>query len=177
MIIVWGSGLYGKVDTVPGLCHVATKFGHLWYIPLIPTGSWIVLSQDGNGWQGMPIGMSFKSIVMGWLRGALVVGMLAAGVFAAIGFGDNRQDGTQFAIAGGIAAVLCAVGLWGTYKLKGLGRASHPRAIELAEQLGLDERGLIMIDLAYGMIDESEAEYKLKKIAEQTPSEPAYEGT
>jgi hypothetical protein len=39
MIIVWGSRLYGKVDAVPGLFHVATRFGHIWYLPLIPMGS------------------------------------------------------------------------------------------------------------------------------------------
>jgi hypothetical protein len=177
MIIVWGSGLYGKVDTVPGLCHVATKFGHLWYIPLIPTGSWIVLSQDGNGWQGKPIGVSFKSMLMGWIRGALVVGTIASGIGLIAGFGELQKSGPGVLIGAGVATILCSLFLYGTYKLTGLGRASHARAVELAEELGLDERGMIMIDLAYEMIDESEAEYKLKRLNEQMPAEPLYEGT
>jgi len=39
MVIVWGSRLYGKVDVVPGFFHVATRFGHVYYLPLIPTQS------------------------------------------------------------------------------------------------------------------------------------------
>ena len=41
MVYVFGSRLYGKVDNVKGLFHVATKFGHFDYFPLFPMGSWV----------------------------------------------------------------------------------------------------------------------------------------
>ena len=43
MIIVWGTKLYGKVDEVPGMFHVATRFFHLWYIPLVPLSSAVTM--------------------------------------------------------------------------------------------------------------------------------------
>ena len=64
MIIVWGSGLYGDVDAIPGIGKVATKFGHLYYLPLIPTGSHFIFQQTTDGWSGVPIGWSMKSIFM-----------------------------------------------------------------------------------------------------------------
>src|SRR5438874_13693924 len=78
MYIVWGSKLMGKVDVVPGLFHVATKFGHIYYIPLIPTASFVVLSQDGQGFRGVPIGLSIKSILLAWLRVALLIAAVIA---------------------------------------------------------------------------------------------------
>jgi hypothetical protein len=71
MVIIWGSTNAGKVDEVPGgMFHVMTQFGHLYYIPLIPTGSYIVLEKTADGgFRGAPIPISFKSILAGWLRG------------------------------------------------------------------------------------------------------------
>ena len=66
MIIVWGSGLYGDVDAVPGIGRVKTNFGHLYYIPLIPTGSHFIFEESSNGWQGVPIRLSVKSIFTTW---------------------------------------------------------------------------------------------------------------
>src|SRR5437762_2645960 len=48
MLLVWGSKLYGRVDDVPGMFYVATRFGHLWYLPLIPMGSFVVLERQGK---------------------------------------------------------------------------------------------------------------------------------
>ena len=39
MVIVWGTLEAGKVDEVPKLFHVETRFGHVYYLPLIPLGS------------------------------------------------------------------------------------------------------------------------------------------
>src|SRR3954468_4659567 len=88
MLIIWGSRLYGKVDEVPGMFHVATKFGHLWYIPLIPIGSHIVLEQSGRSWRGMPVGLSGKSVLAAWLRGGGIAGM----IFSAIGIAATASD-------------------------------------------------------------------------------------
>ncbi|MEZ6055673.1 MAG: hypothetical protein R3C01_03120 [Planctomycetaceae bacterium] len=74
MVIVWGSGLYGKVDEIPGLCHVATKFGHLYYIPLIPVDSVVVFEKTADGWRGIEIGVSLKSVLVAWFRAVMSIG-------------------------------------------------------------------------------------------------------
>ena len=62
MVIIWGTTHAGKVDEVPGMFHVVTQFGHLYYIPLIPTGSYIVLDKHSDGgFRGVSIPISFKS--------------------------------------------------------------------------------------------------------------------
>ena len=87
MVYVFGSRLYGKVDNVKGLFHVATKFGHFDYFPLFPMGSWLVTEKNGNGWRGVPIPVSLKSVLMGWMRAVAL-----------------------FTLAGGIAGMVIAIG-------------------------------------------------------------------
>lgn len=40
MIIVWGERLCGRVNQVDNQVHVATKFFHVQYIPLLPLNSY-----------------------------------------------------------------------------------------------------------------------------------------
>ena len=68
MIVIHGSRLYGKVDRVPGLFHVATRFFHIYYIPLIPLGSTVVVAETKEGWKGIKVGLSLKSILITWGR-------------------------------------------------------------------------------------------------------------
>ena len=75
-MIIWGTRLYGKVDGIEGIGYVATKFAHIWYIPVIPLSSWLVLAEHGEGWRGIPIGFSLKSIFVTWLRVGAIVAML-----------------------------------------------------------------------------------------------------
>src|SRR4051812_6962391 len=81
MVVVWGWVWSGKCDAVPRLCHVETHFFHLYYVPLIPLGSYAVFSRtpDGNV-QGIPIGFSAKSVLLAWLRAALVVGAIGCAI-------------------------------------------------------------------------------------------------
>jgi hypothetical protein len=70
MFVVFGERMYGKVDRVPGLCYVVTKFAHLNFIPLFPTGGYIVIegSESGGQFRGKPIGVSLKSVFTGYVR-------------------------------------------------------------------------------------------------------------
>lgn len=85
MILIWGQRLYGKCERVPGEFYVATKFFHLWYIPLIPLGSWVVIegSDTEDGWSGTPLSVVAKSVIFAYLRALLVVGAIA-GVIGAV---------------------------------------------------------------------------------------------
>ena len=70
MIIVWGSKLYGKVDVVgPGSSTSRRNSA------ISGTSRWsrsarssVLASKDDNGFQGVKIPMSFRSILMAWLR-------------------------------------------------------------------------------------------------------------
>ena len=146
MVIVWGSRLYGKVDVVPGLFHVATKFGHLWYIPLIPMGSCVVLSQDGSGWRGVPISLSLKSVLMAWARIGLFIMALIASMTVVMIAGDRRPQGL-----GG--AIVFAVVMWTLFGLtwhKFITRASFNRATQLAQEIGITGQAMAAIQQIYG---------------------------
>src|SRR5262245_61154141 len=107
MIFIWGSRLYGRVDEVPGLFHVATRFGHLWYIPLIPMGSTVIFEKSGNSYRGVPIGLSAKSFLVAWLRAGLIVAAVLLGIFGLSGIGDPRSQVIAWSMVG--AAVACIV--------------------------------------------------------------------
>jgi len=90
-MIIFGTRYYGKVDEVPGLFHVATRFLHIWFIPLIPLGSILILAKSGNSIHGAKIPLSFKSILIAWLRAAVLAAAFSA-AFASIYTFANAKD-------------------------------------------------------------------------------------
>ena len=104
MYLFYGISLRGKVDQVPGRFYVATRFFHMFGIPLFPAGTYIVW--EGSEWTGawsseflgvgrfsIPVGpwerkgsfkgirirFSWKSFFFAWLRTVLVfVGCVGA---------------------------------------------------------------------------------------------------
>ena len=119
-MLVFGTRLFGKVEVVPGVCHVATRFFHLNFVPLLPTSSWVVL--DGtqrsglmsSSWKGFELsGLRWSSVLMGWLRLGLAV-VLAAFLF--MGLADLRlapeKGGLLLLLAAG-----CGVAFWYSYRL------------------------------------------------------------
>jgi len=131
MLFIWGTRLYGKTDEVPGLFHVATKFGHFWYIPLIPLGSIIVLEETSEGWRGLPIGISLKSILLGWMAAAAAIGTLVL-VFKTL---CVAYDGKSWLMAALLN--LAPVAAWTSTLLPFFRRASYTRARELAGRMNL----------------------------------------
>jgi hypothetical protein len=133
VIILYGSQLYGKVDHVPGLFYVVTTFGHIWYFPLIPTGSYLIID-DGTDENGVQITMSMKSVLMGWMRAfSFVIGaiLLIVGVSTMMApFADPVVTATQ--LLGG--AGLIGLGIVSYYVI-GIGRE---RAAWVAECAGLN---------------------------------------
>ena len=155
MIIIWGSGLYGRTDEVPGLFHVATRFGHLWYIPLIPTRSYLILDVD-SGERGAEIPLNLKSMLLGWGRPACLIAAVVAGIGA---LGQRGDPG-----AGILAASICGAAIVTGLVLKLSSRlrfATHERARDLADLTGLDEKAKVLIDLHFGKLSEAEARERL----------------
>ena len=139
-MIIFGTRLFGKCDQVGNLFHVRTRFFHVWFVPLIPVQSFIVLtgSEHYGGFKGVPTPMSLKSVLLGWLRGAVIVGMIFL-AFSAVSLGlafANEQDPAAL-----VGAIFCAalVGggillFWLSVRFAGAG---YHRALDLADQLGL----------------------------------------
>lgn len=137
MVIVWGSRMCGKVDAVPGICHVATNFGHLYYIPLIPTQSLLVFGEDENGIYGLKIPFSFKSILVAWMRTALwAVLIFAIGATLIVSFDAPGRNPIwpPIAISLSILALLIL-----SYRVGFLTRASIERTTQFAEMEEMPE--------------------------------------
>lgn len=152
MMIVWGSGNYGRCDTVPGLCHVVTRFGHLYYLPLIPTATYAVVSEDGDGFRGTSIPMSAKSVTLAWGRAALLLGALGGIVLLIMSLASDVERGSTMLAGGGLLAGSGLL-LFASYRLEVLNLASRQRALQLAELLGIDEEGLQTIGEMYDAME------------------------
>ena len=129
MVIHFGTRLYGRVDVVPGVFHVATEFFHVLLVPLVPLRSWLVLKEEGvilPRFSGVRIPLSWKSVMAGWIRGFAAIHALPLAMVAIITLAQGEEIGAGLAmlatagIAGGIA--------WGTPRLS---QATFQRAQEL----------------------------------------------
>jgi hypothetical protein len=147
MYIVWGSKLMGRCDVVPGLFHVETKFGHIYYLPLIPTASWLVLSKSGKGFRGVPIPLSVKSILLAWARAAFFLAGLIFALIALMMALDKHAENWLLPALG--AAAAWGVGAVISY-LPLFTRASANRAYQLAQKVGVNQQGYAMIQKIYG---------------------------
>ena len=82
-VIIVGELMLGKVDRVPGVCYVVTKFAHLNFVIMIPSHSYIVIEgTDGSSaFRGKEIPVDLKSMVVAYAR---LWGGIAAVLFGAI---------------------------------------------------------------------------------------------
>lgn len=90
-VIFYGARLYGRVHEVPGVFYVSTRFLHVFFVPLIPTASWIVLDDKrevswlGADRKGLALGcIRWRSVGMAWLRLLLLLVGVASGLSAAV---------------------------------------------------------------------------------------------
>ena len=167
MIVFYGTQLYGKVDKVPMLGHVATSFFYIQFVPLIPLGSYLVL-EDGQGSIG--VGFSFKSLLVAWLRTALVFatfGLLVAGI---ISLGEQSIPGMIVSIGG---AIFCVAAMVGSYFIPFIGQASYERAMALADQIGVKPEFRLTLDVHYGRKSAQQAEMELAQIYDAAQREIA----
>jgi hypothetical protein len=164
MFVHFGNHYYGKVDVVPNVCYVATRFFHVNFIPLVPLGSCIIVAgtEAGNQFKGVKTSLSLKSILVAWLRAGLYIfvacSVASAALLTAEQFSQPGRPWTTPLIVWAIASA-AAVVLWLTYRLN---RASYARALELGTELGLDEAAV--------------NEYLAPPIAIETESAPEPEG-
>jgi hypothetical protein len=142
MYVHFGQDYYGKVDVVPDLCYVATRFFHVNLIPLIPLESSIVLIGTGKGSKPktVKIALNFKSVLFAWLRMLLTIGLIGMTAVAAIETeqfvwrGPVRVDAADLAKAWGVAVAM-GISLLFTYRFN---RAGYGRARRIGEALGME---------------------------------------
>lgn len=159
MIFIWGSRLYGKVDDANGVFHVATKFAHLWFIPLFPVGSSVaIVERTGDSYRGAPISLSGKSVLAAYLRAWTI---LATIVFGLVGLAHLSPGSRSSDVLTGVVCLVLAAGslalcIWAFVSPK-LGKASYERASEIAAKLGMSDEGRVLLQLAYELITPEEA--------------------
>lgn len=140
MLLITGQRMCGRVDHVPGTCYVATRFLHLYYVPLIPLSSWVIRqgTEKLSGFDGQQIRMSIKSVLFGWLQAYLVVFGLINSLRGPVQIaalqhaGKNPIDG-EITLALG----LLSLGVWLLFRFRPL-LAGAERANELRARLGID---------------------------------------
>lgn len=122
MIVIWGQRMYGRVDRMGG-SHVATRFFHLYYVPLIPLSSWLVLEEKDEGqFLGLQVPLQLRSVAMAWMRVAsiLLLGVAAWNVVERINSPfAGLADGVAWAAIGGLAV---AFALFSFFRLGELSR-------------------------------------------------------
>ena len=161
MFIVWGSGMYGKVDEIPEIGYVRTKFGHLYYFPLIPTASYFVTQEAGDQFAGSSLPLNVKSILKAYIWSGLVVAavgcIIVGGATLTAPIGAVEVAVATIMILGSIAAAYFSGRIWS--------KASYQRAVEIADQLNFDPQLKIYIDLQYEQISEQEADDRLDELS------------
>lgn len=140
MHVILGTTNYGKVDVAPKLFYVATRFFHVYYAPLIPLGSYVIRtgSEEGEKFDGVKIALSWKSVLAAWVRTVLVICMIAGAIMALV-MAFEALDGFKRRNLGDAVpplalSLMSVIAFWLT---KVTSRASHGRAYELAEMLGV----------------------------------------
>jgi hypothetical protein len=119
MIFVFGSTLYGKVESVPGVCHVATRFLHFCFVPLFPTSSWLVVD-DGELAQGgadairLPT-LHWGSVGIAWLRFFLLAATAILAIISATKLGLDRPLTQTVPMI--LLGLVCAASFVGSYRL------------------------------------------------------------
>jgi hypothetical protein len=151
MPLIWGTRLFGKVDQVGPKLHVATRFWHLYYLPLIPLESWVVtetieLSDEervrtkqtwgtGDPWRGFPLkSLYWKSVLTAWFRAACIFVSLACST-EAFDTATRTADSVRWAVASTIG-VACVVALLASYKLT---RATEEQIVALGRLAGMSD--------------------------------------
>jgi len=154
MLAIFGTRNFGKVDHVPGLFYLSTQFFHVNFVPLVPTGTHLVIdgSETGDGFRGVKIGMSGKSIFFTYLRAACVVGSILAFIFGFIDVANGQTSTGVALIAAGIVATVLMIL---SYKLA---RPSPERALRLAQEAGIAPEVVAQFFVESGLLTEGAAE-------------------
>jgi hypothetical protein len=97
------------------------------------------------------------------------VAIIGSVIFTLFSLSAAKQNPSAFVLplVIGLAAVTVLVL---TYKLKFFTQASYERALQLAQHMGLNDMGLLMIEVTYGRMNAEQAQQELaRREAAQQP--------
>jgi hypothetical protein len=172
MFVIYGTRLMGKVDHVENLGYVSTQFFHLNFVPLIPTGSYLILAENGDDFRGVSLPLSFKSILVAWLRAGSFLAFVGFTIGTLISFASNKQD-VLSGITCGVIAVASIVTFIATYYLPFFAKASYRRAMQIADIVGLSDEARLMLEVSYGQKTAEQADWELQQIEQRREKEAA----
>ncbi len=127
----YGTRLSGKVDSFAG-SYIATRFFHIYYIPLIPMSSWLVL-KDGSG---VSVPLNLRSVMAGWLRGVGTIAAVVALCALMASSGHHHYDEESSLFDWILPAVLLSGSLWGWIMLGRLSRRAKAERVIYYDSLG-----------------------------------------
>ena len=104
MVIVYGTRFYGKVQAA-GRSFLATRFMHIWYLPLIPMGTQLILEDNGGSYKGMAAPFSMKSMLAAYLRVWGPVALILTITIGALS-GASNVLGTRYSLVVSMALAL-----------------------------------------------------------------------
>lgn len=83
MILHVSDEIRGRVDVVPGVCHVATEFVCVWFLPVLPRRSLLFYAapEAPAGVAAVPVRLSAKSILFAYARPFFIIWATLAGAF------------------------------------------------------------------------------------------------
>jgi hypothetical protein len=114
MVVVYGTRFYGKVRACGG-SFLATRFFHIYYVPLIPIGTQLILEEtSGGGYKGMKAPFSLTSLFAAYLRVWGPLAVIGASILGIAAVDDVGDDALAMLIVGGFTAVVVLAMLVGT---------------------------------------------------------------
>lgn len=136
IFMIGGRKLFGRVDQVKGLFHVATQFGHIFFVPLIPMTSYIVFdgTESLEKFRGIEIKMSLKSVLAAYARAFFILAALYQ-IYLMVKVYQGMQTFYSYHL---ILILKCAVYIGLYFLSRKLLRAGRERALALADRAGID---------------------------------------
>jgi hypothetical protein len=137
-----GEHLYGVVDQVPGVLHVATRILHFNFLPIVPLGSVVSVDKRVAGEAiHVKTRFSLKSVAFAYLRLTLMCGAVGLGLISILMWDMEQMQPNPPPWFQSLTLGTMGVGLvtifvwWWTHRLT---HARYSRAIELADAVGMD---------------------------------------
>ncbi len=108
MIIFYGIRPYGKTRAC-GASYVVTRFFHIWFLPLVPVGTQLVLEETGgNSYRGIDTSLDFRSVVAGYLRVWGPISVIIAVMMGLGALGDS-ESGLEMLVTGAFTGFVTLV--------------------------------------------------------------------
>ena len=149
MIVIFGENYFGRSDTIPGVAHVATRFFHISYFPILPLQSAIFVNQGSKNELEFQLSVHWKSVLLAYARALLILAFSIAVTIAILELSSPRSDlfSSIAWMCAFVTMLICS------YRIRGLGRATYENAIAMSEELDFTEVGMLRLEGAFGRGD------------------------